>query len=83
MAAVPAEGQGETSLTRESFEVQPVPARTSSPHEQECPVRLWNLLELGVCPLERAEVLLREEDGAADPKANVLEVFCNRIPQEN
>lgn len=39
-------------------------------------------MELGICPLERAEVLLREEDGAGDPKANVLEVFCNRIPQK-
>lgn len=32
LAALPAEGQGETSLTRETFEVLPVPARNSAPH---------------------------------------------------
>lgn len=58
----------------------------SHPHtEWEFSVTLWDLPGQGAwdCSLERAEVLLREEDGAVDPKANVLEVFCNRIPEEN
>lgn len=85
LAALPAEGQRETPLTRESCEVLPVPARTSFPLSRNVPgdSRICWAKKFGICPLERAEVPLRVEDGAGDPKANVLEVFCNRIPQEN
>lgn len=72
VAALPAEGQGEASLRRESLEELPVLPGTQPHTEWEHPERFRDLLGQGawVCPLDRAE-----EDGAG---ARIPKPTCSK-----